>query len=240
MTMSERLLEMEDLCGGYKTAPVLRGITMHVDAGEVVALLGPNGAGKTTTLKTISGILPPTSGTLRVLGEPVHRGRPWLVARRGVAHVPEERGLFFQLTVRENLILGVRKGSPDLDRVFTYFPVLKDLLRRRAGLLSGGEQQMLATGRAIVSGAKLIMVDEMSLGLAPILVERLLPVLRQVAQETNAGILLVEQHIELALSVADRGYVLNRGAIETSDTADVLRRDRHLLEAEYLGSLAGS
>jgi len=237
---SERLLEMEDLCGGYKTAPVLRSITMHVDAGEVVALLGPNGAGKTTTLKTISGILPPTSGTLRVLGQPVHRGRPWLVARRGVAHVPEERGLFFQLTVRENLVLGVRKGSPDLDRVFTYFPVLKNLLRRRAGLLSGGEQQMLATGRAIVSGARLIMVDEMSLGLAPILVERLLPVLRQVAKDTNAGILLVEQHIELALSVADRGYVLNRGAIEKSGTADLLRRDRHLLEAEYLGSLAGS
>jgi branched-chain amino acid transport system ATP-binding protein len=237
--MSVRLLELEDVHAGYKSTPVLRGVNMHVEAGEVVALLGANGAGKTTTLKTISGMLPVTAGTLTVVGEPVRRGRPWLVARRGVAHVPEDRGLFFQLTVGENLMLGARHGSADLDRIFSYFPALKSLMKRRAGLLSGGEQQMLATARAIVSGAKLIMVDEMSLGLAPILVARLLPVLRQVAQDSKAGVLLVEQHIELALTIADRGYVLSRGAVQKTDTAKALLSDRHLLEANYLGEIVG-
>ncbi|MXP24171.1 ATP-binding cassette domain-containing protein [Gordonia sp. HNM0687] len=235
--MSEPVVELKGVHSGYNTISVIRGIDLIVNPGEVVALLGANGAGKTTTLRTISGIVPISEGTLTVMGTPILKNRPWLVARRGVSHVPEERGLFFQLTVKENLILGARRGKPDYDRVFHYFPALAKLSNRKAGLLSGGEQQMLATARAAISGSKLIMVDEMSLGLAPIIVERLLPVLKQVAVDTGAGILLVEQHIELALEVADRGYVLSKGVIDRTDTAEALLRDRHLLEQSYLGEI---
>lgn len=235
--MSEPVVELKGVHSGYNTISVIRGIDLIVNPGEVVALLGANGAGKTTTLRTISGVVPISEGTLTVMGTPIRKNRPWLVARRGVSHVPEERGLFFQLTVKENLILGARRGKPDYDRVFSYFPALAKLSNRKAGLLSGGEQQMLATARAAISGSKLIMVDEMSLGLAPIIVERLLPVLKQVAVDTGAGILLVEQHIELALEVADRGYVLSKGVIDRTDTAEALLRDRHLLEQSYLGEI---
>ncbi|WP_020108389.1 ABC transporter ATP-binding protein [Nocardia sp. 348MFTsu5.1] len=235
--MNEPVVELKGVHSGYNSISVIRGIDLVVQPGEVVALLGANGAGKTTTLRTISGIVPVSEGTLTVMGTPIRKNRPWLVARRGVAHVPEERGLFFQLTVRENLKLGTRQGKPDYERVFNYFPALAKLSNRKAGLLSGGEQQMLATARAAISGSKLIMVDEMSLGLAPIIVERLLPVLKQLAVDTGAGILLVEQHIELALEVADRGYVLSKGVIDRTDTAEALLRDRHLLEQSYLGEI---
>jgi branched-chain amino acid transport system ATP-binding protein len=237
MTMADPVVELNGVHSGYNSIPVIRGIDLFVEPGEVVALLGANGAGKTTTLRTISGIVPISEGTVSVMGAPIRKNRPWLVARRGVSHVPEERGLFYQLTVKENLILGARRGKPDYDRVFNYFPALAKLSNRKAGLLSGGEQQMLATARAAISGSKLIMVDEMSLGLAPIIVERLLPVLKQVAVDTGAGVLLVEQHIELALGVADRGYVLSKGVIDRTDTAEALLRDRHLLEQSYLGEI---
>ncbi len=230
-----RLLKMEGVSAGYDGVAVVRALDLHVDAGEVVALLGPNGAGKTTTLLTVSGLLAPLAGRLEVLGSPPSWRRPHRVARRGVAHVPEDRSIFAHLTVRENLRLGRRRGGAELERVFGYFPALEPLVDRRAGLLSGGEQQMLALGRALVSDPRLLLVDELSLGLAPIVVGELLPSLRRVAAETGAGILLVEQHVGAALEVADRAYVLSHGDLVLSGAAAELVGRRELLASGYLG-----
>jgi branched-chain amino acid transport system ATP-binding protein len=229
------LLDLRDLDAGYERVAVVRGLTMHVDAGEIVALLGPNGAGKTTTLATISGLLPVLGGTLEVLGRAPDPRRPQRVARRGVAHVPEDRALFKDLSVRENLRLGTR-SSDALGRVLGYFPELERLLDRKAGLLSGGEQQMLALGRALASAPRLLMVDEMSLGLAPVIVERILPVLRRVVADTGAGVLLVEQHVHMALEVADRAVLLNHGEFVLEGAAADLRDRPDVLAASYLGS----
>ena len=173
----EALVELRGLVAGYAGVAVVRDLSLRVDAGEVVALLGPNGAGKTTTLLTVSALLPPIAGEVVVLGEPVGaRTRPHRLARRGVAHVPEDRALFSQLSVRENLVIGRARRQPvPLDQVLDYFPALEGLLDRQAGLLSGGEQQMLALARALVRRPRLLLVDEMSLGLAPVIVERLVP-----------------------------------------------------------------
>ena len=234
--MTECLLNIEGLHTGYDGVAVVRDLTMHVNAGEVVALLGPNGAGKTTTLMTISGMGEVISGSVEVLGNPVPKLRQaHRVARWGVSHVPENRGILFQLTVRDNLQLAKTKGKVDLDRAIEFFPALGGLLNRRAGLLSGGEQQMLAWGRAIVAEPRLLLVDEMSLGLAPVIYEELMPVVRRIADETNAGVLLVEQHVELALEVADRGYVLNHGDLAMEGAASELLANRALLDASYLG-----
>jgi branched-chain amino acid transport system ATP-binding protein len=231
------VLRLDGLHAGYGKATVVRDLDLHVDEGEIVALLGPNGAGKTTTLLTISGFLAPLGGRIEVLGATLGRSRPDEVAARGVAHVTEDRSLFYGLTVAQNLRLGRRRGMPRrADDVLELFPALRACLHRRAGLLSGGEQQMLALARALASAPRLLMVDEMSLGLAPVVVERLVGSLTRVAREDGVGVLLVEQHVELALDLADRAYVLNHGRLVLEGPAGELARRADLLEAGYLGA----
>jgi branched-chain amino acid transport system ATP-binding protein len=233
--VSELLLEAEHLHAGYQGVAVVRDLSLTVHAGEVVALLGPNGAGKTTTLLTASALIPIVGGDLRVFGRSVRKRRSYDLAREGLGHVTEDRSLFFELTVRENLRLGTHGKRDDLEWVLQYFPRLADLMGRPAGLLSGGEQQMLALARAVASHPKLLLLDEMSLGLAPVIVERLLPTVRDVAVATGSGVLLVEQHVELALEVADRAYVLAHGDLVLEDTAEALRGNHELLVASYMG-----
>jgi len=227
------LLRVAGLCAGYDGVPVVRDLDLEVAEGEVVALLGPNGAGKTTSLLTISGILPVLHGEITLFGEPTKGRRPHQLARKGLGHVPEDRALFFQLTVRENLRLG-RRGGGDVDGVLELFPALEPLMDRRAGLLSGGEQQMLALGRALLGRPRLLMVDEMSLGLAPIIVDRLLPVLRTIARDSGCGVLLVEQHVHKALRVADRAVVLNHGDVVLTGSAAELAAEGELVASSYL------
>lgn len=245
----DRVLHVRGLVSGHDRIPVLHGVDLHVDPGEVVALLGANGAGKTTTLLTVSGVLPILDGTVEVLGQasPLRRrvrpGEVARLARRGVAHVPEDRGLFYDLSAAENLRLGRPRGRGgpeplELEQVLEWFPALRDVLPRRAGLLSGGEQQMLALARAVLGRPKLLMVDEMSLGLAPVIVDHLLPVLRSIARELSAGVLLVEQHVALVLSVSDRAYLMDRGRIVTSGAAAEMAQRSDLIEAGYLGTAA--
>src|SRR6201996_854883 len=210
-------LTLAGLSAGYREVPVVREIDLEVRPGEVVALLGPNGAGKTTTLETIAGLNRPLAGTIDLSGEPIG-GKP--------AH----------LLAREHLRLASGRGRQSgEDELLEMLPELRKCLGRKAGLLSGGEQQMLAVGRALVTRPRLLLVDEMSLGLAPVIVERLLPILRRAADELGSSVLFVEQHVALALEVADRAYVLTHGRIALEGTAEKLRGRRDLVEASYLG-----
>jgi branched-chain amino acid transport system ATP-binding protein len=231
------LLQIEGLTAGYDKAAVVRGLDLHVAPGEIVALLGPNGAGKTTTLRAISGIVRPMSGTIRIDGDDIAKVAPAARAKLGVAHVPEGRGVFFGLTVAEHFRLGYRTERLDANIAYEHFPALAEIKDRRVGLLSGGEQQMLALGRALARRPHLLLLDEMSLGLAPIIVERLLPVVASYARESGCALLLVEQHIEIALAVADRGYVLSHGELVMHGSAKVLSADHHLILSSYLGGV---
>jgi branched-chain amino acid transport system ATP-binding protein len=236
--MAEPALAIESLTAGYGEAAVLRDLDLSVGAGEVVALLGANGAGKTTTLRAISGVVQPMDGSISLQGEDLLGVSISGRARMGIAHVPENRGVFFGLTVAEHFRLGHRGEHLDEEAAYRHFPALAELRERRCGLLSGGEQQMLAVGRALARHPKLLLLDELSLGLAPLIVERLLPVVREYAKESGCGVLLVEQHIQLALTVADRGYVLSHGELVLQDSAEVLRGNRDLLMASYFGERA--
>jgi branched-chain amino acid transport system ATP-binding protein len=233
--VADAVLSLERLTAGYDEAAAVRDLDLRVDAGEVVALLGANGAGKTTTLRVVSGLVKPMAGRVFFLGEDIARTSPSARAHLGIAHVPEGRGLFFGLTVAEHFRVGYRGERLDDELAYEYFPKLQALQGRRAGLLSGGEQQMLAVARALARRPKLLLLDELSLGLAPVIVERLLPVVREFARERDCAVLLVEQHVHLALEVADRGYVLSHGEIVLHNEAEQLRADRQLLIASYLG-----
>lgn len=251
MNASSTVLATTGLVAGYDGIAVVHGVDLEVRSGEVVALLGANGAGKSTTLLTISGLLATIGGRIEVLGrtlEPRRRARPAdvvAIARSGVAHVPEDRGLFYDLTAEENLRLGVpaRRHRGDvvpLDTLTEWFPMLEGVLDRQAGLLSGGEQQMVTLARALRSRPKLLMVDEMSLGLAPIIVEQLLPVLRTVASELGCGVLVVEQHVSLVLAVSDRAYLLDRGRVVLEGPASEVAAHSEAIEAGYFGDDPGS
>jgi branched-chain amino acid transport system ATP-binding protein len=246
-------LAVRDLSAGYRGVPVVRELTLQVRAGEVVALLGPNGAGKTTTLETIAGLNRPISGTVELAGENVGGKPAHILACQGLALVPEGRALFPGLTVREHLRLAAGRGrritgnetgnrpgkkQRQEEELLEMLPELRKCLGRKAGLLSGGEQQMLAVGRALVTRPRLLLVDEMSLGLAPVIVERLLPILRRVADELGSSVLFVEQHVALALEISDRAYVLTHGRIRLEGAAAELRGRRDLLAASYLGETA--
>ncbi len=228
-------LEVRGLVAGYGGVAVVHGVDLTVGAGEVVALLGANGAGKTTTLLAVTGLADRLSGSVEVDGVAFRRVRR--LVRAGVAHVPEGRALFPSLTTRETLRLAAppRRAAGALDEATGWFPPLGRVLDRPAGLLSGGEQQMLALARALVTRPRVLLIDEMSLGLAPLVVEALLPVIRAAADEHGTAVLLVEQHAPAALAVADRAVVMRGGRIVASGPATAMRAQRDLLEATYLG-----
>jgi len=232
------LLEFDNVTTYYGQMRILEGVSLNVGAGELVCLLGGNASGKSTTLKTILGIVRPRSGRVLIDGEEVNRlGVPDRI-KRGLAIVPENRRLFGQLTVRENLELGatLRKGADlreDYERVYTLFPRVHERLKQLAGTLSGGEQQMVAIGRALMSRPRLLLMDEPSMGLSPVLVQQNFEILRQV-NETGVAMLMVEQNANMALSIADRGYVLATGELVLADTAANLLASEDLKRA-YLG-----
>ncbi len=234
------LLELDKIDAFYGRIRALHNVTLRVDEGEIVALIGANGAGKTTTLRAISGLLRPSAGTIRFAGENLGRCTPDAIVRRGIGHAPEGRRVFARMSVRENLELGAytrrsKTGSArDLAGVLETFPRLRERLGQKAGTLSGGEQQMLAIGRALMSRPRLLMLDEPSLGLSPILVQTIFGVIREISA-AGTTVLLIEQNARQALALATRGYVLEVGRIAHEDTAPHLLASE-AVRAAYLGA----
>jgi branched-chain amino acid transport system ATP-binding protein len=233
------MLEINDIHTYYGNIHALKGISLTVEKGEIVTLIGSNGAGKTTTLRSICGIQKPRQGNVLLEGEDINPFKPHEIVAKGVAMVPEGRGIFARLTVAENLDLGsyTRRDhaavQKDLERVYSIFPRLKERERQVAGTLSGGEQQMLATGRALMAHPRLLLMDEPSMGLAPVLVEAIFNVIKVINQE-GTTILLVEQNALMALSIAHRGYVIQTGQIVLQDTAANLKNNE-MVQKAYLG-----
>jgi len=233
------LLSIEKLQVAYGGIRAVKGIDLEVRPGELVCLIGANGAGKTTTLRAITGIVRPAAGAVRYDGADISRMKPHEIARRGLALVPEGRGVFAQLTIEENLAMGAyaRRDAPgvaaDVERAFTLFPRLKERRKQTAGTLSGGEQQMLAIARAMMSRPKLLLLDEPSMGLAPLMVEKIFDVIRTIAGE-GVTLLLVEQNARLALEVSHRAYVLEGGLVTLTGEGKTLLHDPRIREA-YLG-----
>jgi branched-chain amino acid transport system ATP-binding protein len=233
------MLEVNDIHTYYGNIHALKGISLKVEKGEIVTLIGSNGAGKTTTLRSICGLQKPRQGNILLEGEDISPFKAHEIVSKGVAMVPEGRGIFARLTVAENLDLGAytrtdRAGiQKDLERVYTIFPRLKERMRQVSGTLSGGEQQMLATGRALMTRPRLLLMDEPSMGLAPVLVEAIFDVIKVINQE-GTTILLVEQNALMALSIAHRGYVIQTGQIVLQDTASNLKSNE-MVQKAYLG-----
>ncbi len=234
----EQILKVENINVYYGAIHAIKGVSFHVDEGEIVTLIGANGAGKSTTLQTISGLLRSRTGSIEFCGEDISKLPPHKIVEKGLAQVPEGRRIFLQMSVQENLDMGAYTQSgagvgEDIERVFEQFPRLKERRRQIAGTLSGGEQQMLAIGRALMSRPKLLMLDEPSMGLAPILVEQIFEIIQSL-HKSGTTILLVEQNAQMALSVADRAYVMETGAISLSGTGRELAESDQVKKA-YLG-----
>jgi branched-chain amino acid transport system ATP-binding protein len=232
-----------DLSAGYvRQRPCVRHVDLRVEPGEILCLLGPNGAGKTTLLLSLSGLLPRFGGEVLVGGHGIEGGRPRAAVRSGMVLVPDDRSLFRKLSVEQNLRLAVRGRSKSaaVAQVLEYFPALAKRMKVAAGRLSGGEQQMLAIGRAIVQRPKVLLIDELSMGLAPVVVTEILGVLRTLAEQRQIAVVIVEQHVHLALGVADRAAVLVHGEVVLEDSAAALRADPARVERAYLGAGAGA
>jgi branched-chain amino acid transport system ATP-binding protein len=234
------ILEVTDIHTFYGNIEALKGISLTVEEGEIVTLIGSNGAGKSTTLRSISGLTPPREGSIRFMGEEIGETPPQEIVERGISLSPEGRHVFSRMTVRENLDLGayLRKDSDgirsDLDRVFELFPRLKEREKQKAGTMSGGEQQMLAIGRALMGRPRLLLLDEPGMGLAPILVERIYETVEEINKQ-GTTILLVEQNANFALGSAKRGYVLETGSVVLADDSEKLRQNPDVQRA-YLGT----
>jgi len=232
------ILDVQDVHTYYGNIEALKGISLKVEQGEIVTLIGSNGAGKTTTLRTIAGVLRPRRGTVRMDSSDLTKTPANQIVRLGIAHSPEGRRIFARMTVRENLEMGAfARGAAnitdDYERVYTLFPRIKERLKQRAGTLSGGEQQMLAIGRALMARPKLLLLDEPSMGLAPVLVELVFHTIKEINAQ-GMTVLLVEQNAHMALTIANRGYVLQTGKIVLTDTAKALA-DNEMVRKAYLG-----
>lgn len=233
------MLEVQDIHVYYGAIHALKGISFYLEEGEIVALIGANGAGKSTSLNTISGLLRPQPGTIKFQDEDISQTPPAKIVRKGIIHVPEGRKIFPKLTVWENLEIGAysrddrNEIEKDYEKVFDLFPRLRERKSQLGGTLSGGEQQMLAIGRGLMARPKLLLLDEPSMGLAPILVEQIFEIIQDINSQ-GTSILLVEQNAQMALSIADRGYVLETGKVAMTDAADRLLVDPKVIKA-YLG-----
>ncbi len=233
------LLEIDEIHTYYGNIEALKGVSLTVDEGEIVTLIGSNGAGKSTTLRSISGLTPPRSGSIRFDGKEISRTPPQDIVRYGISQSPEARRCFQRMTVRENLDMGAylrrdKDIDSDLERIFDLFPRLKERERQKSGTMSGGEQQMLAIGRALMAKPKLLLLDEPSMGIAPILVDRIYETIAEINRQ-GTTILLVEQNANYALGVSKRGYVLETGKVALSDASEALRTNPDVQKA-YLGA----